>query len=158
VLPFLATQFVSMSAILFGDNPFSLSHIVTAPHLISLRPVRGLTRHPNLPRLNNLATVVCTNFEIIVSQYKVSNRNPSCRLTFQNQMSRFFRPIHQWNLGHILSLKYSPSLHEILDSPYLPLVLFLDRIFLCCRVGALLVGLNQFNTGRFTELTRRAIL
>ena len=54
--------------------------------------------------------------------------------------------------------KYSPFLHEILDSPYLPPVLILDRIVLCCCVGALLVGLNQFNTGRLTQLTRRAIL
>ena len=144
-----------MSAILSGDNPFSLSHSVSAPHLISLRPVRGLTRHPNLPRSNNLATVVCTNYKIIVSQYKISNGNHSYRLTFQNQMSRFYKPIHQWNLGYILSLKYSPFLHEILDSPYLPLAHFLGRIFLCCCVGALLVGLNQFNTGRLTKLTRR---
>ncbi len=37
-------------------------------------------------------------------------------------MSRFYKPIHQWNLCHILPLKCSPFLHEILDSPYLPVL------------------------------------
>ena len=73
-------------------------------------------------------------------------------------MSSFYKPIHQWNLCHILPLKCSPFLHEILDSPYLPLALFWERISLCCCVGALVVWPNQFNTGRLTKLTRRNFL
>ena len=97
-------------------------------------------------------------FCIIVLQYKISSGNHLYGLTFQNQMSRFYRPIHQWNLCHIFPLKCSPFLHEILGSPYLPFALFWERISLCCCVGTLVVGLNRFNTGRLTKLTRRNFL